>query len=59
MPLRLCCNASWPSRGGDDDIAAALGAVLHRLRRRAVDEELQWLIRSGELSEPPRRGEMS
>ena len=35
----------------DDDIAAALGAVLHRLRQRAVDEELQWLIESGELSE--------
>jgi DNA primase len=35
----------------DDDPAALAETVLRRLRQRAVDDELQWLIESGELSE--------
>ncbi len=35
----------------DEDPAALVASVLHRLRQRAVDDELQWLIESGELSE--------
>ena len=35
----------------DDDPSHAMTAVLHRLRQRAIDDELQWLIESGELSE--------
>jgi DNA primase len=34
-----------------DEPKAEIEAVLHRLRQRAVDDELQWLIESGELSE--------
>ncbi len=35
----------------DDDSASALAAAVHRLRQRAVDDELQWLVESGELSD--------
>ncbi|WP_395701852.1 DNA primase [Aquabacterium sp.] len=35
----------------DEDAPALIASVLHRLRQRAVDDELQWLIESGELSE--------
>ena len=35
----------------DDAPAELLEAVLRRLRQRAVADELQWLIESGELSE--------
>lgn len=35
----------------DEDPPALVAAVLQRLRQRAVDDELQWLIESGELSE--------
>jgi DNA primase len=36
----------------DEDPPALVAAVLHRLRQRAVDDELQWLIESGaELSQ--------
>ena len=35
----------------DDDPTQAMAAVLHRLRQRAIDDELQWLIESGELSD--------
>ncbi len=35
----------------DDDPGAALAAALHRLQQRAVDDELQWLLESGDLSE--------
>ena len=35
----------------EDGDNAAMGAVLHRLRQRAVDDELQWLIESGDLSD--------
>nr|WP_217283720.1 DNA primase [Aquabacterium terrae] len=35
----------------DEDPASQVNAVLLRLRQRAIDDELQWLIESGELSE--------
>ncbi|MDT7835410.1 DNA primase [Aquabacterium sp. OR-4] len=35
----------------DEDPAALFDSVLRRLRQRAVAEELEWLIESGELSE--------
>jgi DNA primase len=35
----------------DEDPAGLVAAVLHRLRQRAIDDELQWLLESGELSE--------
>ena len=37
-----------------DDPDAAMSAVLHRLRQQAIDDELQWLVESGELSEEAR-----
>jgi len=35
----------------DDNAATDLAALMHRLHQQAVDEELQWLMESGDLSE--------
>ena len=51
LPALLNRLAGFHEVEDDDAPAELLDAVLRRLRQRAVADELQWLIESGELSE--------